>query len=579
MFEYVRGIEMNNDKIKAIVDILNQDDTNSRKRDLLREAKQSMSEVDQLTTVLVIELLTEHVLPFEPGRSIHIYELGAATESTYQNLKQILQDSECSYFNATCGELLWDHYHDAQYAEISVLGYWAEFCAPSWDGKYALFHVILGICRICSKYRVPGFDFETFVDACECHIRSHFEDLKHFGVSILKALAMCDVPFERIEKLALDVGGDYEVSQDYDMAIAYEEFLEKQYVHHKKTDQTRATRVKIARLYEASADRLDWENAQDSHRIVLLVHKAMNAWEKVKTLDAKSERERLARRLAPVKELTLQTMQTIKSGPLDISEMVEYLSGLIEKSSLEENVYNLAFITDTETQQGLLKWNRENGTVLTELFQTTILDGTGRHKCVVPALHGASPEDVVYALEHEAAKKYSILAQTTIIRYLYLLRQKETITEESLRFVVNENVFIPPDRKESFLKGLVAGFNLDLVTAIPVLMPQVENAIRVLAERCGAVVYKTKSDGTEECLSLESILRLPEVTDCLDEDLIFNMRVFYTSAYGIGMRNDSGHGLLSDRGLQSDNSLAVWWFTLRLCCMFSRELHVLNHFS
>lgn len=579
MAEYVRGIGMNDETIKVIVEILNQEDTNSRKRDFLRDAKKSMTEADQLTAVLTIELLTEHILPFQLGRSIHMYELGAATDSTYQDLKQILQDSECSYFNATCGELLWDHYHDVQYAEIAMLGYWAEFCAPPEDSKYAQFRVILGICRIFSKYQNPVFDFEAFVDACERYIRSDYQDLKHFGISILKALAMCDVLFERIEKLAQDVRDDYEASEDYDMAIAYEKFLEEQYTHYKDTEVVRETRMRIARLYESSADKLDWENAQNSHRMVALIHNAMNIWEKVKIPEAKRERERLAKRLVPVRALTLQTMQTITSDPVDLTEMIEYLSELIGKSSLEENVYNLAFITDTETKQGLLQWNKENGAFLGGFFQTTILDANGRHKCVVPALHNASPEDQLCALEHEAAKKYSILAQTTILRYLHLLRQKEIITEESLGFLVNENVFVPRDRKKSFLKGLVAGFNLDFLTAIPILMPQVENAIRVLAEKCGAVVYKTKADGTEDCLSLESILKLPEVTECLDEDLIFNIRVFYTSAYGIGMRNDSGHGLLSDRGLQSGNSVAVWWFTLRLCCMFSRKLYVLNDFS
>ena len=108
-------------------------------------------------------------------------------------------------------------------------------------------------------------------------------------------------------------------------------------------------------------------------------------------------------------------------------------------------------------------------------------------------------------------------------------------------------------------------------------MPQVENAIRCLAELCGAVVYKTDFKGNEEWLSLDSILNLEELQESIDPELLFNMRVFYTSPYGIGMRDIIGHGLRSDKGLQSADCLAVWWFTLHLVCLFSPELYKKNY--
>lgn len=134
-------------------------------------------------------------------------------------------------------------------------------------------------------------------------------------------------------------------------------------------------------------------------------------------------------------------------------------------------------------------------------------------------------------------------------------------------------MFIPPDRKDSFLAGIQAGFELNLPLAMHVLMPQVENAVRVLAESCGAVVYKTALDGTEESLSMDSILNLPEVRCALDDEFLFNLQLFFTSVYGFGMRNIVAHGLESDEELQSLSSLAVWWYTLHLCCIYCPELY------
>ena len=158
-------------------------------------------------------------------------------------------------------------------------------------------------------------------------------------------------------------------------------------------------------------------------------------------------------------------------------------------------------------------------------------------------------------------------------RCLAIAREKWEFTEENLRFLVEDNLFVPEDRKESFLKGLVAGFRGELGLSMCLLMPQVENTIRVLASNCGAVVYKTDSNGVEEVLSLDSILQQPEIKESVEEKILFNVRVFYTGKNGFNMRNNVCHGLYSDAELQSIQSLAAWWFTLYLCCHFCPELY------
>ena len=75
----------------------------------------------------------------------------------------------------------------------------------------------------------------------------------------------------------------------------------------------------------------------------------------------------------------------------------------------------------------------------------------------------------------------------------------------------------------------------------------------------------------------KSILNCSEICDSLDDTLLFNLRLFYTSPYGYGMRNEVSHGLLSDDELNSGLGLMVWWFTLKLCCMFAQPY--LNYYS
>ena len=191
----------------------------------------------------------------------------------------------------------------------------------------------------------------------------------------------------------------------------------------------------------------------------------------------------------------------------------------------------------------------------------------------MPSRLRATKNEKISIYEHDASEEYSIMAEVFIEKYLVFAKEKFEFTDKNLEFLVEDNIFVQEDRKKSILNGIVAGFNMDMVTAMHLLMPQVENAIRYLAQECGAVVYKTKEGGIEESLSLKSILNLPQVVDCFDEVFLFNLRLFYTSDYGFGMRNAVCHGLYSDKELNSYRSLAVWWFTLHICCMYSSKLH------
>ena len=261
----------------------------------------------------------------------------------------------------------------------------------------------------------------------------------------------------------------------------------------------------------------------------------------------------LSRRL----HFPLRNIKTIMGDTVDLTEIVNYMRSVTDNVSFEECIWKFVFAVDQIASQDLKNRHKENGVSFFDFSGTTILDSDGRIKCIVPAMHRASPVEMQHVWEHEAEQEYSLYADAFISRYLYIIKERFSFTEESLEFIVENNAFIPEERKSSFLKGIVAGFSCDYITALSILMPQVENALRCLARTCGAVVYKTEDNGVESCLSLDTILSLPEIVDCLDPTFLFNLKVFYTSSYGFGMRNIISHGLMSDLELFSCYALMV----------------------
>lgn len=559
--------------INDVLLVLNSNIHLNDKRFSIMEMKKNRRGNNRKLIYIISEMLSTHVFPLKHDEYIRIMT-SEFTEKEYTQLKMIVLNSKCAYFNAACGEALWMQKHDIELAKRAISSYDEELSNPSITNEYIYTELTVGLCRLYSRCKVADFDFDIFLKKSIRHVEENY-DVSGYGILfILNALLDCCKNTEQIEKAFEDAISYYESNNTLNKAIGFLEDLEKFYKKKKSSKELKDIRIRIAQDEEKFADTYDWANPEHAHIIISHIHSAMNAWRRADEKTYVAERQRLAKKIEPVKKLSLQTLKKISSGKIDLSEWIESSKQFIENATLESFIQQLAMMIPLKSYENVKKDIQNKGCFFsTGLFSSVILDGSGRKKCIIPSVLNASQTDMVAIIENEASKSYAIYTDIYVNRLLYLAREKYEFTEENLRFLVDENIFVPPNHKEAFLKGIVAGFNLDLITSMHLLMPQIEHSLRCIAEDCGSVVYKTDKNGIEECLSLESILKLPEVMECLDDTLLFNIRLFYTSVYGFGMRNEVCHGLRSDSELQSDNCLAVWWFTLRICCMFSKELH------
>lgn len=563
------GAVMKNDFINNMLRILNgSSDTHEKLRDLRKEKTRRRGK-NRIIIGVIIELLDQHTLSIDITDDLFIIDIKEFTEKEYKILETIASRSTYHYFQAVSFDILWKHWRKLELANKAMDAY-LEALETERDA-YLRAALTASICRIYSRTKSNGFDMSKFQHFCIDTLIPSFPNSNNYTDIVLKALllgAFC----KDIEQYTIGLIGKRKQSKDYISAIFLAEILVEIYKKEKRVDDQQLWLCNLAKYNESAANLLNWNDAKCALKIIQLIHKSMRLWKASKHNDASQERNRLAKKIEPVKKLFLESIKSIPGGKFDLTETINRMRSITENSSLEECIWNFIHAIKLITPDDLKNRHTENGFSLSSFFGTTVLDSDGRKKCIIPALHNSDPNEQQHILEHEAEEDYRMFADAFISRYLYIIRDHFSFTEENLQFIVDNNVFIPENRKKSFLKGLIAGFNSDYITALSILMPQVENAIRCLAHDCGAVVYKTNDDGTEDCLSLESILNLPEINQSIDPVFLFNLRVFYTSKYGLGMRNIVSHGLVSDAELSSYQGLIVWWFTLYICCIFSPEL-------
>lgn len=567
---------MDTNFLDKVSGLLNSDLSPSQRAKSLLTVSGSENPFYQKVALFVEKLCKETVLPIIPSKQISY--LINAEEPVYDALSELLRASRNSYFNAVCGEILWWHTHDKKYASIALECYKQQLSEPTYSSNSSFTQIALGICRIWSKYRPNSFPFDSFFQECLDHIESNLNEQATFcTLYLLEGLLTCsnEQPEnrEKIERAAISAAKYFCKNQNWHLGIELKKFLHSLYKSEKRPGDEQKMIEDIALEYEREARHFSQDSSPDIIRAIAAYQNAMNMWSQLSNrAKGTQERKRLAKTLEPLKAKRMGMMSTIKSKPVDLSETITELKQRIQKSTFEEFLYFFTVLLNLESPEILLKEIEQNSSPA-GLFSSQTIDSQGRVINKIPSILGASDEEKLCICEHEAAKKYLIATDMFATRCLAIAREKWEFTEKNLQFLVEDNLFVPADRKESFLKGLVAGFRRELGLSMCLLMPQVENAIRELARNCGAVVYKTDSNGVEEVLSLDSILQQPEIKESVEEKILFNVRVFYTGKNGFNMRNNVCHGLYSDTELQSIPSLAAWWFTLYLCCLFCPELY------
>ena len=130
---------------------------------------------------------------------------------------------------------------------------------------------------------------------------------------------------------------------------------------------------------------------------------------------------------------------------------------------------------------------------------------------------------------------------------------------------VEKSYIVPDSRKEIVKKGIKYGFNLDFESALGILIPQMENCIRKLAEICGGSRYKFEKN-IENVNGVEYLLN-SILQKSLDIDIYFGICAVFYNKFGLNYRNRFAHGLIDN--FNDNIAVYVWWYCLYLICLYT----------
>jgi len=156
---------------------------------------------------------------------------------------------------------------------------------------------------------------------------------------------------------------------------------------------------------------------------------------------------------------------------------------------------------------------------------------------------GSVVDDLPGRMLHQAA---DIIGMSAPFLHAVLDRAKERLAldaDDVFAYVVAGHCF--PTTHSLLREGIDAWFAGDFVKAIHVLIPQVEAALREIAQSLGESVMRPTQKGGFDAISMSAILRTTAFATKFDPSARLHLRALYSEPEGINLRNKLAHGLAS----------------------------------
>lgn len=266
-----------------------------------------------------------------------------------------------------------------------------------------------------------------------------------------------------------------------------------------------------------------------------------------------------------------QTFHCFKSEPIDITEEIK---------RAKENMAGLGFSTAIcrfvqiykpnyeLISRGVLK-NLEENPILAH-FPMEIYD----EDRVVAKIDGIDLNDPCLEVKEKFQQmmvqhlnlELQLCFNSCLFPSFLQLTEEHKVTFQDCFSIVSSSKFVPQKRQHMYAKGIFAGFVRDFQVAAVLLIPQIENSIRVLLKIYGedTCFYDAQRDIQSE-IGLSSIVANSNLMKRLfDKDLCFIMKAFFGSPPNYNLRNRYAHGLVNDFDGISLVDFMVWYIALKL---------------
>ncbi len=464
-------------------------------------------------------------------------------------------------------DLLWLRKRDYQMAEIAIDSYLvsAKFLEDfeQWVHTQSRLERAIQLAknlgRKAKKYSTVIQAIEELLDRC------NGEDPLFLSSELMRLLQEShEGDWKKYAGFAEKIAIAAEAANDFNRARRYWECQATWYFQGKDETLRRAARLRLAEAFEKESD---FNLANRKPPYIMASHpieRAIVAYRRAGNADAKVEE--LKMKLREYQAKGVKEMPFISGGAVDISEIVMTAEKSVIGKTFKDALQSLATIRNPSNVREIRKQVEKNQEkyIFAKLFPKKLFSATGRAIAVQPS---DGEESILAEMFQYVGDTYQLAGKGIIEPARQVILLEHPCRYQDLYDFISNNPFIPPDREIIVARGLLAGLNGDLLTAVHLLIPQVEESVRLILISQGVVPSSFYEPGIQDEFNLNKLLTEKKYTDPLEtmfgEDLIFDFRTVLVERFGANLRNEFAHGLMNHDSFYSYAALYFWWLSLR----------------
>jgi Domain of unknown function (DUF4209) len=512
--------------------------------------------------------------PFEPmirtstGRSAVTDDYSEVDLETIKKLVPLVRDSE---FRARLADVLWLRTLDNDAAETAIDAYIKSATnledRDMWPRFFPQVERALRLAATIGKRRKPFKEVVKFIDGLIR--RSAPEDS---GLLTARAMELLlehgEGDATELIRISKELALRAEKNENWLFARTYWDLNAQWNERAKRKKDAQEARIRSAETFLSDSEAA---LGRDQSSYFTAAHFLSQGLEALRRAGASRERlEEIHKKLLQYNKRSTDELREYAAPEIDISALVAKASDLVKGKSLRDATLSLAIGQPTTRVKELRQQVEKNAKEFpfAHLFSAVALDDQGRVIAQKPSLLTSDPDQIEGAIRaemfHHAHIGWQLRVQGFVNPARAQIWEEHHPSASDFKFLVVNNPFIPSGRENIFARGIQAGFSGDLLVAAHLLIPEVENSLRYVLVSNGVITSKQSPRLIQQERDLNSLLRLPEVTEIFGEDIVFDLQGIFVERFGANLRNRLAHGLLDDSSFYSVDVLYAWWLILRL---------------
>lgn len=286
----------------------------------------------------------------------------------------------------------------------------------------------------------------------------------------------------------------------------------------------------------------------------------------------KARRAELEAKLREAQATIADEMGTV-STQIDIGDLVDHARKAVGDLTLAQALFEFANLERSPAAEKLredaLKQAEESP--LSSIIPMSIHDHEGKVVAKSPGLGGGAEDET--AMRHLMARgegfRRQLAASGMIEPARRLIMSEHPVEACDLLLLAEYSPFVPPGYEDIFALGFARFFGGDYISALHILVPQLENALRHVLKQVAIDTSSMQSDMTQENRTLSVMLGKDRAAleKIFGPAITLEIENLFDFEGGPSLRHQIAHGLLSASSCHSYDAIYACWFIFRLCCL------------